>query len=125
MYMLDTNVVITLLQGEEQVKEFLVSLDVPSFALSSVSHFEVLVGAQKEDLTQEAVEEYLQYFTIVPIDQIVSSCAARLAEKIGRHRMMHKDLLIAATSIVHEYTLLTYDQGFKKMKGIDVKVLPY
>ena len=68
MYLLDTNIIIYLLQGSLRVKDFLDKLDQNIFTISIVSRLEVLMGADKTAMEISELEEYLDLFKNINCD---------------------------------------------------------
>lgn len=69
------------------------------------------------------VEQFLDRFTILPLTSRITRFALDLCQQYGWDEIKFGDMLIAATAIVHEMTLLTSRQEFRKVEGLEI--LPY
>lgn len=123
MYLLDTNVIIAVLRGEKKLLLHLAELNVPQFYMSAVTYFEILVGAEKETISVEELETYLELFAVLPLTKEIAARAATLSLNIGKRKVLHKDLLIAASADVHKMTVVTHDREFAKVKGPKMMVM--
>jgi len=121
-YLLDTNVLINLLKGDPGTIRHLQSFKVDQFAISVISHLEVLIGAAKEEIDLKQVEAYLDSVTVFNLDSRISLEAANFHQD-SKKRLKFKDLVIAATAKIHSKTLLTADRDFSTFKDILVKFI--
>lgn len=119
MYLLDTNVLIYFLQGNQKVAEFLNDLVVDCFAISIVTRLEVLIGAKKENIAQSEVEFYLDDCENIILDKAVVNEAVKMAS-LNKKKLKFKDLVIAATAKVHKKILITSDKDFKSLPGVEL-----
>ncbi|MEN6337835.1 MAG: type II toxin-antitoxin system VapC family toxin [Phycisphaerales bacterium] len=124
-YLLDTNVCIRYLNG--QSKNIRQTLDRSSFgqtALCSVVRTELLYGALKSAQPERNMERLLHFFKgfpCLPFDERASDAYAGIRlqlEAIGRP-VGPNDLLIAATALAHELTLVTHNtKEFGRIEGL-------
>lgn len=118
-YLLDTNILIYLLEGQKAVYQFLLGLKQEVFFISTISNFEFLSGHSTEAQWQKRVQA-LEGFA--PLDfRRETSIEASLFQQMNPH-LRFKDLLIAATAKVEKLTLVTADKDFKKLKGLKVRL---
>lgn len=113
-YLLDSNVIISWLDGDFEIRAKVRSLVPLGVFISAISVVEVEHGLlKKQASTRSEFERLLEFVPIIDVDRTIAArCAAiRLhIESIGnkfRHRPL--DLLIASTAIVHSLTLVTAD----------------
>lgn len=118
-YILDTNIVISLLNGNSAALE---KLGEQQFSISIISRMEVLLGRKKHILSLEDIENYLDDYVNLPFDADLCREATILHEKSTK-KLKFKDLIIAATAIVHNKTLITSDKDFLSFKNLKVKYI--
>lgn len=121
MYLLDTNILIYYLQGNEKLIEYLNDLCEESFAISIISRLELLLGYKKEKKTINEMESVIDECRNIPLDQKVVKEAFNLHRDLEM-KLKFKDLVIAATAKAHGYILLTSDKDFNKLSGIKVEL---
>jgi tRNA(fMet)-specific endonuclease VapC len=117
-YVLDTNVVVALLNINARVLARLSNLDAEDIAIPVVVVAELLYGAHRSAraaANAERVRALASRFEVLPADFAVferyASVRAALADR-GRPKSDF-DLLIAATTLVHGGTLVTHDDALK------------
>ncbi len=118
-YLLDSDVLIWLLRGRQATLQRLESLDGP-FGISVISRAEIWAGAREAEHQQ--IEALFLSLTTYPVE-------ARIADKAGaflRHYQRHghglelPDALIAATAVVHELLLVTYNTAHFPMPELQL-----
>ena len=118
-YILDTNILIYMLEGRGTINKTLNNLYREYFFISVVSCFECLEGA-KNKKDHILIEQFLK--TFVPLDLNFNTMKTALdLYKKSQRRIKFKDLLIAGTAFEENLTLVTADKDFKKIKGLKVK----
>lgn len=125
MYLLATDVLVELLAGNEQVKEFLNGLTGrrgDSFSISIISRFEVVKRCREGRGSVKKAELYCDYFENLPVDEKVVGMAVRLVNR-AREKSINEDLLIAATAKKYKRTLLTFDRTFKNLLTVPVRLI--
>ncbi len=119
--LLDTSVVIELFGGNRKIVEALYREE-REYALPTVVLFELHCGHLKE-----REELMLEMMPKVEFDENSAKIAGAIFRDLIKKgkRPPFKDLLIASTAIVHNATLYTCDDDFKRFKeyGLKVKVL--
>jgi len=129
MFVLDTNTLIYYFKGMGKVKENL--LAVPPFAIGipSIVLFELYTGIAKSTNSQKRQKQLhhlVSLVNILPFGDVEAKCAARIranlelrGEPIGQY-----DLLIAATALAHNMTLVTHNiKEFSKV--VDLKIVDW
>jgi predicted nucleic acid-binding protein len=122
MFLLDTDIIIYLIAGNEKTMRFLEGLNQTNFAISAVSHFEVLAGADKNKTTSKQLNHYLNSFQILEVNATTSFLAAKITNQTASTSKF-KDLLIAANAIEHNITLITADKALAKTPKLKSKLL--
>lgn len=108
MILLDTNVLIEALRGNQQTLDTLSSLT-PPFSISSVTAMELIYGAKNKDEVKK-LERFLQLFNLIHVDNKISSQALQLVTQYAKsHTLDIPDSLIAATALTHHASLFTYN----------------
>jgi len=118
-YLLDTNQVVYYLRQETRVIDDLQSRRGEGLAVSIISVAELYEGifrATNPNEAERALNDFLSEVTVLSIDEeaarIFGQERARLLQ-VGRP-MSDLDLLIAATALRHDLTLLTRDRDFER-----------
>ena len=111
-YLLDSNILIALLANDEETEVLLDRLAGSGVGISVISYMEVSQGFhQKRHEPRAVFESLVESFALLPVDQATAErCAqirAHLALRQRSVRPRSLDLLIAATAIEHDLTLVT------------------
>jgi predicted nucleic acid-binding protein len=110
--LVDTNIFIMLLDGNERIADI---LEGNTVFTSFVSELELL-SAQGLKIGQiRVIENLLSDCTIVDINSLIKSTTLKLRRK---HKLKLPDAIIAATAITLDIPLLTSDKGFKTIEGL-------
>jgi len=127
-YLLDSNIFIRDERGTFDLHEFVQDRPPASYAMSSVTAAELLLGVDLATPGHRArrrqnVDDYLAGFLVLDFDihcaRQWSTIAARLRAK-GRNIGAH-DLLIAATALHYNYGVITFNaQEFSRIPGLAV-----
>lgn len=124
-YLLDTNVVIALLGGNELVRRRIRHVSIPDIGLSSVVMHELFYGAYKGTRTIETLRNYDRlHFDVVPFDANdalrageIRSILQRAGTPIGPY-----DTLIAGQALARDLTLVTRNiREFERVDGLRVE----
>ena len=117
MIFIDTCIVIDYINGKVNIEQNLSS----KYCFNSIVDMEVLVGVKnKRDL--HTTNKKLNIFQNISIDQDVLELARELLNKyVLSHNMGIYDAIIAATCLVYELPLWTYNKkDFKFIDGIEL-----
>jgi predicted nucleic acid-binding protein len=109
MLILDTCIVIDYLRNKPLVVDFIDNIGKNNFILPTPVTIELYKGVRngKELLT---LQKEIQHFSILDIDTTISQIANKLAEKYAlSHQMGLGDALIAATALVYQIELRTFN----------------
>ena len=122
-YILDTDVLIWYLRGNENAYKLIHSLD--RFCISSVTYMELVQGMRNKDELR-ALQKTLKQWGVktIYIDEEISSRALfYMEEYFLSHSMQLADSLIASTAITYGMKLITAnDKHYKILKDIDLQI---
>ncbi len=121
-YLIDTDVFIWYLRGNEKAKELLHSIE---FCISSVTYMELIQGMRNKHelkLLQKMIKSW--EIKVIYIDEDISAKALfYMEEYFLSHTMELADSLIGATCTKYGLTLITAnDKHYKVIKNLDIKV---
>lgn len=127
MYLLDSDFCIDFMRGRKPAELLLRALPASEVAVAAISCAELHYGARRAaDLDQELekLRRFLEPLRLVPFTPAAAEHYGRLrldlerrGEVIGRH-----DMLIAATALAHDATLVTRNtREFRRVIGLRVR----
>lgn len=117
-YVLDTNIVARLLDGDERVLSHLTDVEPSDVGIPLLVVAELMFGAEKSARREQnhaRIQRLMETFPIVPVGPVVVRryAAVRAAiESVGRPKSDF-DLLIACTALEQNATLVTHDAALK------------
>ncbi|QQR54400.1 type II toxin-antitoxin system VapC family toxin [Candidatus Peregrinibacteria bacterium] len=114
-YLLDTNVLSGLLSKDPIYTRGVQAYADGNWAISSITEFELFLYKEKFGLPSNLFQDFLSAFIVYPLDTVVYEVAARLFTKRQQSKPHMADLLIAASSIVHQVPLITADKDMQKL----------
>ena len=108
-YLLDTCILIDYLRGEPSVYDLLVKNKKDCISISTVTMMELIIGAlNKREVNY--IQKAFNKIDLIYIDEDISKMAEDFILKYSKsHNMQIDDALIAATSIMKDMTLITYN----------------
>ena len=121
-YLVDTDVMIWYLRGNEKARELLHSVD---FCISSITYMELLQGMRnKQELKRFQKMIGSWHIKVVYIDEEISAKALfYMEEYFLSHSMELADSLIGATCTKYGLTLITAnDKHYRILKDLDIKI---
>ncbi len=120
MFLVDTNVIIRAIAGQEPDATFLrKAIEKNSISISVISVAEFLTRASKKE--ESAFEKLLRNFPLLLVDEKTARIAAFYRKnflKTSRTKLL--DILIAAQAKLHRLTLVTNNRSDFPMKDIQV-----
>lgn len=129
MFLLDSDVCIELLRGRlPLVRDLMRASDPRLFGVPAVVEAELRAGARKSDRPREnllLLERFLDPLARVPFDSDCAVAYARIRAQLERagRPIGPNDLLIAATAVARQATLVTNNvREFKRVEGLDLEV---
>jgi len=127
-YLLDTTWIIVYLRGNPDVVNRLHQLDQEELAVSIISVAELYEGVFRSRSplrNEQSLKEFLQAVTVLDLTEDVCRTYGEQKVKLLRTGTVIGgfDLLIAATALVHDLTLLTKDQDFKRVGDLSLNIV--
>ncbi|MGI8643565.1 MAG: type II toxin-antitoxin system VapC family toxin [Thermomicrobiales bacterium] len=112
MILVDSDVIMDGLANRANALQTLLDLNAEGLAVSTTSIAEVLEGAYRSSDPPRQLQTYGRFFSGYSVLDVTAPIADRFAEIRARLRrqgnmIADMDLLIAATALVHDLTLLT------------------
>lgn len=121
MYLLDTDVLIWILRGNEQVIETISTLkDKSPLAISVISTAEIYKNIFPSELT--ATEDYLNQHIIFEVDQKIAKAAGLYWQQYAKKltNLSLTDCMIAGTANINDLILVSLNAKHFPMKDIQV-----
>ncbi|HUL30085.1 MAG TPA: type II toxin-antitoxin system VapC family toxin [Thermodesulfobacteriota bacterium] len=124
-FLLDSDVIIWHLRGREEVTNAL--RDLQRFGLpacSAISVLEIQLGVKKGE--EEKTDRFLESLKIFDVDMETANKAAQLIRrsKVKGMTLDLPDSVIAATCILHDLTLVTYNTKHYPLSEMKFHALP-
>ena len=127
-YQLDTDICIDALRGRiPRVLARMQACDPSEIHLSAVTCAELQFGALRSDHPAESVavlNEFVGTFAVVPFDQAAAKCSAEIRAHLEQRGtpIGPNDLLIAATALANDLTLVTRNhREFSRVVGLRIE----
>ena len=121
MVIIDTDVIISSLRGNEMARQ-LIKKYMPSVNISVITEIELYTGAITKS-KKDAVAKVLQTHEIIPINKSICDIATRLVKtyNTGNKSLFLPDAFIAATCLHERCRLLTFNvKDYKFIKGLQL-----
>ena len=115
-FLADTNILINILEGDKRIIPYTEKL----LAVSFITEIELL---GKPAITSNEIKfckALLQDCVIIPYSETIKEIAISIKQK---RKTTLADTLIAATGILYELPILTFDKGFSKIPDINILLL--
>lgn len=126
-YLLDTNICVYWLKGNEQIEQKILSVGMDNVALSFINVSELYYGAYKSQRIESnlnLVKQLTEQLDVVESDEVISEIFGQLKadlESVGAI-IDDADLFIAACAKVHGLILVTNNmKHFKRIKGLKLE----
>jgi tRNA(fMet)-specific endonuclease VapC len=121
MILLDTNILIDYFREKAQAVEFIKLRGKNAIAITTIVAMELYRGALNSKELR-GIKKEITGFTIIDINESISQVALKLSEQFAlSHTMDIPDTLIAATALVYDLELRTYNiKDFSFIPGIKV-----
>jgi tRNA(fMet)-specific endonuclease VapC len=121
-FLLDTDVVIHLRDGDQSVWQQMRTLE-PPLAISAISRVELESGVYREaewaEVRRAALDKILEIVETLTLTEAEISAYRGIVEAVGYSRRKVSDRLTAATALVHHLTLVTMNgKDFKDVPGL-------
>jgi hypothetical protein len=112
-YVLDTNAIVALLQGNSQLIQLLQDADWIGVSVISKIEFLAFSGLSQED--RQLFEQFLQRVEVVNLVASDAVLIKKIIEIRQQYRLKLPDAIIAAMAIQNSASLLTADEEFAKV----------
>jgi len=117
-YVLDTNAIVVLLQGNLQLIELLKDADWIGVSVISKIEFLVFPGLTQDD--RQIFEQFLQRVEVLDLVAIDAVLINKIIEIRQQYRLKLPDAVIAAMAIQNSASLVTADREFAKVTILTV-----
>ncbi|MEG4305228.1 MULTISPECIES: type II toxin-antitoxin system VapC family toxin [unclassified Microcoleus] len=117
-YVLDTNAIVALLQGNIQLIELLKDADWIGVSVISKIEFLVFPGLTQDD--RQIFEQFLQRVEVLGLVAMDAVLIEKIIEIRQQHRLKLPDAVIAAMAIQNSASLVTADREFAKVTILTV-----
>ena len=119
MIILDTNIVISYIQGERKITNWIDGERTRGmhFGISTLSVTELFCYPRMNEEERVAIEQWLTVVLAIPVDIVIARFAADIRKD---YALTTIDSTIAATALVHNAQLATRDLQFQKIKEIEI-----
>ena len=122
MTIVDTCFLIDLMKGDSGAEQ--IARDNKPLKTTAISSAEFLTGAKisNKKTVYEISEKFIRFFTVLPFDAESAVVYARISHTLsgtGRH-IFTFDELIAAIALRNNEPLVTRDQHFRAIDGLDI-----
>ena len=110
-YILDSNIVIHLLRGNEKVRRHIEEVGIENCYISEVTTFELYYGAEcsaHPEENRELVAALVAEFTVIPFRvSLREACRQKAALRKSGTMIEDWDILIGSTGVVLDYIVVT------------------
>ena len=122
-YLVDTNVIIRLLRSDERSVELFDMAD--EIYIPVIVAGELYYGAENSTKKQENMQifsDFISQYDVVDVDLPITKvyCEIKAQLKNDGVNIPENDLWIAAIAKHHQFTLITFDNHFSKINGLQV-----
>ncbi len=120
MIILDTNILIEILKGQQKTINKVQVFTSP-MSISAITAMELIYGARNKQEVKR-LEQFIELFEVLHLDAMISFRALQLVTKYAKsHTLEIPDSLIAATAMIHRTKLLTYNvKDFQFIEDLDL-----
>lgn len=119
--LIDTSILIEHLRKQNKQKSILYNIaNRYNLYLSTVAEFELYIGATDPQKRRE-VQEVLAWCIVLPLTSDIAQTAATVYQQLrAKNQLIEiRDILIAATALVHNLPLMTLNTGhFNRISGL-------
>ena len=127
-WLLDTDILIHLRDGDEAVASQVEQLDAPPL-MSAVSRAELESGVYRDpawaEVRRPLVDLLIERLKVLPFDNAAAVAYGQIVAAAGYSRRKMLDRMIAATAIVQGAGLLTMNESdFRDIPGLSIQVWP-
>jgi tRNA(fMet)-specific endonuclease VapC len=125
-YLLDTNIVIFFFKGKYQIDRKILDIGTSNCFISEITLAELKYGALHSSQPQKhlaEVEDLLKSIAVLPITAAIDTFAKEKTRLRNAGNLIDDfDLLIGATAIAHDLTLVTNNtKHFDRLDGLEIE----
>jgi predicted nucleic acid-binding protein len=115
-YLLDTNIVLYILNGEEDLISF---LNNQSIYISIITEIELLSFHSLSRQELHKIKNLIDELIVIPLDDKVKDAAIAARQK---HKLKLPDSIIAGTTIAYDIPLISADKQFKAISELQLLI---
>ena len=115
-YLLDTNAIVALLQGNNQLIQRLQKAD--WVGISVISQIEFLVFPNLTESDRQLFQVFLQRVQVIDLSSGDENLIRMIVEIRQQYRLKLPDAIIAAIALYQSASLMTADQAFKNVNEL-------
>lgn len=124
--LIDTNIIIKLLGGDEQVVLAFSTLE--NIHISVITVGELAYGAgksKKKQANQQLFDEFTDNYSVEGVNGFIAKMYGQVKTDLVKQgkNIPENDLWIAATAIYRDFTLITCDHHFESIPNLKCKIL--
>jgi len=119
-FLLDTNAIVALLQGNPELTQLLGNADWIGISIISQIEFLAFSGLTQSD--RQLFQQFLQRVAVVDLVANDAALIEKIIEVRQQYRLKLPDTVIAAMTIQNSATLVTADQEFVKISALSTEV---
>ena len=126
-YLLDTNIIVYWLKGNERIENKALSIGLDNLAISFINLSELYYGAYKSERLNEnlaAIQKIMEEIDIIDSSDEVCRLFGELKAQLGKDGNIidDADLFIAACAIEHELTLVSNNEKhFQRINNLKLE----
>ena len=125
-YMLDTNTVSHVIREHTVATKRLVETPMGALCISAITEGELLFGIAKRPAAtrlHRVVREFLRRIDVLPWDTDTAETYGMIRAKLERGGIVvgALDMLIAAHALTKNFVLVTNDQAFRMVEGLELE----
>ena len=123
-YLVDTDIVVGWLKGRQEEIVLLRNFSQERLAISLISYGEVFDGiyyGRDPDANEKSFRQFLRWVDVLPLNRRIMRRFARIRGQLRREGQLigDCDLLIGATAIIHDLTLVTHNvRHFNRLSNL-------
>lgn len=117
-YLIDTNAIVVLLQGNNQLAQLLKQAS--WLGISVISQIEFLAFPELSQADQQLFEAFLQRVEVIDLKSNDNVLISQIIEVRQRFRLKLPDAIIAAMAIQNSANIVTADKAFSRVDTLSV-----
>lgn len=123
MFCIDTNFIIDLMKGKEDATQLASSIKLSEVIVTSITFYGVCLGELLVGRPLSEIREMKKNFQVIRLDEEHAEEAAKIQSQLIEkgEKIPALDALIAGVSRAEDATLITDDEHFKRVKGLDLR----